>query len=448
MIFHNMNLPMFITLWRCLNRAAMLVASGCVAVLLFLGAGLPALAVETKLPPAGEASVAQPGSFYETRFERRPNAAELAELGRALFFEPALSASGKMSCSSCHSPQHAYSVPNALPVQLGGKGLNKPGLRAVPSIMYQQGTPAFTEHFFDSDGNDAEDQGPAGGRTWDGRVSSAHDQAVLPLLSPLEMANPDSASVVAQLRAAPVAKRFGEVFGPQTLANAEIAWKGILWALEVYQQSPPDFYPYSSKYDAFLRGQVQLTAAERHGLEVFNDPQRGNCALCHPSAIKRGNFPVFTDYGHVNIGVPRNRQIAANARKDWFDMGLCGPIRTDLKDHAEYCGRFKTPSLRNVALRKSYFHNGVFHRLEDVLHFYAERDTHPEKFYPRDSRGRIQVFDDLPPSMHGNVNTEAPFGGQRGGKPALNAAELRDIVAFLNTLNDGFKPTVAQAPKH
>jgi len=146
------------------------------------------------------------------------------------------------------------------------------------------------------------------------------------------------------------------------------------------------------------------------------------------SLIKRGAFPAFTDYRHVSIGVPRNRQIAANANKDWYDMCLCGLIRIDLKDYTEYCGRFKMPSLRNVALRKSSFHNGVFHSLEDEVRFYAERDSHPERFYPRDSRGRVQVFDDLPQAMHRNVNTESPCRGQRGGKPALNAAQVRDVV--------------------
>ena len=388
---------------------------------------------------AQAASAVRQVSFYETPFQRRPSVAELTELGRALFAEPALSASGKMSCQSCHSPQHAYSAPNALPVQVGGAKLKSPGLRAVPSIMYQQATPAFNEHFSDNDGDDSADQGPTGGRTWDGRVSSAHDQAALPLLSPLEMANPDSASVVKRLRQSPLAPRFAAVFGAQTLQDSEKSWNGLLWALEVFQQSPSDFYPYSSKYDAVLRGQAQLTAQERRGLDAFNDARRGNCAQCHPSAFKRGAFPAFTDYGHINLGVPRNRHIAANATASWYDLGLCGPMRTDLTTRTDFCGRFKTPSLRNVGLRKSFFHNGVFHSLDDVVRFYAERDSRPQQFYGRSSGGKVQKFDDLPADMHGNVNMEAPFGAAQGGKPALTSAEIRDVVAFLRTLSDGFK---------
>ena len=132
--------------------------------------------------------------------------------------------------------------------------------------------------------------------------------------------------------------------------------------------------------------------------------------------------------------------IAANASAAWYDLGLCGPLRTDLTDRLDYCGRFKTPSLRNVGLRNSFFHNGVFHRLEDVVRFYAERDTHPEMFYGRDGFGALQVFDDMPQAMRANVSTDAPFGRQRGGKPALSAADRRDLLAFLKTLSDGFKP--------
>ncbi len=198
----------------------------------------------TSVRPTREpASAVATPSFYETPYERRPSVAELTELGRALFAEPALSASGKMACQTCHSPHYAYSAPNAQPVQPGGAAMATPGLRAVPSIMYQQATPPFGEHFSDNDGDDSADQGPTGGRTWDGRVSSAHDQAALPLLSPLEMANADPASVVGRLRASPSAARFAATYGAKSLNNEQLAWNGLLWAFEVFQQSPSHFSP-------------------------------------------------------------------------------------------------------------------------------------------------------------------------------------------------------------
>ena len=208
----------------------------------------------------------------------------------------------------------------------------------------------------------------------------------------------------------------------------------------MFQQSPPDFYPYSSRYDAFLRGQTALSPAEMRGLALFNDPRKGNCASCHPSAIKRGAFPQFTDQGLIALGVPRNPALPSNRDPKFFDLGLCGPLRTDLRDKPEYCGLFKTPSLRNTATRGVFFHNGRFRSLQEVLRFYVQRDTHPARFYPRGADGKVRQFDDLPARYQGNVNTDPPFDRVPGGKPALDEAEIRDVIAFLGTLTDGYKP--------
>src|SRR5262249_42870510 len=214
--------------------------------------------------------------FYATRFERTPSPRELTELGRVLFAERALSASGRLNCASCHDPQHAFGPANALAVRRGGREGLPPGLRAAPSLRYLQAVPPFTEHFFESDGNDAEDQGPAGGRTWDGRAQSTHDQARLPLLSPQEMANESEAAILAQLARSPSASAFKKTLGSHVFDNPTLAFRGLLLALEVYQQDPRAFYPYTSKYDAYLRGKVKLSPVEARGLELFNDPAKGN----------------------------------------------------------------------------------------------------------------------------------------------------------------------------
>jgi cytochrome c peroxidase len=169
---------------------------------------------------------------------------------------------------------------------------------------------------------------------------------------------------------------------------------------------------------------------------------KGNCASCHPSAVKRGAFPQFTDHGFIAIGVPRNRAIPANADPRYVDLGLCGPLRTDLSDRPEYCGLFKTPSLRNVATRHTFFHNGVFHRLDEAVRFYAQRDLHPERYYPHDAAGHAQKFDDLPERYRENINDEVPFTPPIEGKPALSEREIADVVAFLRTLTDGYQPPV------
>jgi cytochrome c peroxidase len=382
---------------------------------------------------------AQKHAFYATPFSKHPKPPALTALGRALFFDPALSASGKQSCSTCHDPAHAYGPPNDRAVQLGGSDGAHAGVRAVPSLRYLQQVPRYTDHFFDDEGGGA-DQGPTGGYTWDGRAQTAHDQARLPLFSPLEMANPGPAELVARLARAPAGARLREAFGDDVLDSTELGLNAILLALEAFQQSPSEFYPYDSKYDAYLRGKAKLDPAEARGLALFNDPAKGNCASCHPSQIKEGGFPAFTDWGLIALGVPRNRALSVNRDPKTFDLGLCGPYRTDLADHPDACGKFRAPPLRNVRLKKRFMHNGVFTKLEDVIRFYVERDTRPEAWYPRGKDGKVQAFDDLPPPYQDNLNREPPFGGRRGDKPALDAEEIADIVAFLGTLTDGYKP--------
>ena len=407
--------------------------------LLFLGA--IALAHWVKATPA-PAPTEVP--FYATRFEHQPDSKTLTALGRALFSDRTLSASGAMSCASCHDPAHAYGPANHLAVQRGGPDGTLPGLRAVPSLTYHQEIPPFSERFFDNDGNDSADQGPTGGFDWDGRASSVHEQAAGPLLSPFEMANASQAAVLAQLRTSPNAAAMRDAFGAHVLDDPKRGWNALVLALEVFQQSPRDFYPYDSKYDAVLRGRAALSAAEARGLAVFNDASRGNCASCHVSTVKRGAFPAFTDFGQLAIGVPRNGAIPANADPAFRDLGVCGPLRTDLRARGEYCGLFRTPSLRNVALRGTFFHNGVYTTLADAVRFYALRDAAPQRVY---GAGKDSRFADLPRQYQDNLNREAPFGAKAGDKPALSESEIADVVAFLKTLTDGYVVPVAAARK-
>jgi len=411
-------------------------------VALFAGIAVGGAAQETPrdaTAPGAAAAGAGPGrAFYANRFEKIPSVADLTAVGRALFVDPALSASGRVACATCHSPSRAFGPPNALPVQRAGIDGRRPGRRAVPSLMYAEDTPPFTEHFNDDDGDDSVDQGPAGGRTWDGRAASAHAQARLPLFSPFEMANADAGAVVARVARGAEARRIREAFGGHVFDDPAMAFDAVLLALETYQQDPGEFYPYTSKYDAWLRHRATLSPAEVRGLNAFNDPARGNCARCHPSAMRRGAFPQFTDHGYAALGVPRNDRIPANADPAYHDLGLCGPLRTDLAQHSEYCGLFRTPTLRNVATRTVFFHNGVMTRLEDAVRFYAQRDLRAAAWYPRQPGGAIRPFDDLPAPYQRNLDRGAPFDRRAGDGPALNDRDVQDIVAFLGTLTDGF----------
>jgi cytochrome c peroxidase len=384
---------------------------------------------------SGSTGGAAARSFYADRFSRRPTVTAMTELGRRLFFDPELSASGKMACATCHDPAFAYGPPNDRSTQLGGPDMKSVGLRAAPALRYLQTVPPFAEHHFDEGVDESIDRGPTGGHGWDGRADTTHDQARLPLTSKFEMANADVDSVVARVARSALAAQFHAVFGDDVFSDSVRGSTALLLCLEVFQQSPKDFYPYRSRYDAYLRKQLELNPTELRGLALFNNPKKGNCASCHPSQITHDGFPNFTDFGFNAIGVPRNRALPANADPAFHDMGLCGPVRTDLGGHKDYCGEFRVPSLRNTTLRRSFFHNGVFHRLDQVLEFYAERDTNPGKWYPKVD-GHVAPFDDLPPAFHKNINHEGPFGGAPGGAPALGKGDMRDIIAFLTTLTD------------
>ena len=319
--------------------------------------------------------------------------------------------------------------------------MSAPGARSPPSLKYLQTNPVFNAHYFEDEGAKAgQDNGPTGGFGWDGRSDSLQAQALLPLFAANEMAaTPEHLQRV--VKAAPYARLLLRLLGAEVVAQPQLLVQQIGYALQTYQQNAAVFYPYTSKYDAVLRGQARLTAQESRGLAAFNREDKGNCASCHPSGMAAsGGFPQFTDYGYANLGLPRNNQIPANADARYFDLGLCGPLRHDLENKPEYCGMFKVPSLRNVARKKSFYHNAVAHSLLQAVRFYAERDTYAERWYPHDSEGKIRRFNDIPEEYVETVEMDAPFTARAGEKSPLKPSDVRDIVAFLKTLTDGYRP--------
>jgi cytochrome c peroxidase len=423
---------------RTLNASAL----ACVAL-----AGLFAVA---RLAQACSGNAPEPTgteTHFPLMYGDRPTVAQLSDLGRRIFMDPAYSASGRQSCASCHDPARAFGPPNARAVQAGGPNLDRLGFRNTPSLRYAHAPIAFTQHFLESEVTlGVDDQGPTGGRTWDGRVDTAHDQALMPLMDPNEMANADGAAVVERLRTTSYAGEFRQVLsapGENVFDDADSTLVWVSVALETYEQTSPDFHPFDSKFDAWLRDEAALSPAEARGMALFNDMKKGNCASCHPSTRKASTNrpPIFTDFGFVALGVPRNPELPANRDPKFFDLGLCGPLRTDLATHPEYCGMFRTPSLRNVALRQRFFHNGAIRSLREAVAFYATRDTDPAHWYPR-SNGK-PGYDDLPERYWPNVSHEPPFAPLPGGRPRLNDREIGDIVAFLGTLTDGYKPPEA-----
>ncbi|MGH7115731.1 MAG: cytochrome-c peroxidase [Stellaceae bacterium] len=437
-----------------------------------------AIAMVAQSPVAPEAWLRHPiASWMLSRGENprparlvRPAVAPLsamARLGRDLFFDPRLSSSGRLSCASCHSPQHAYGPPGDLPAMFGGRALGRQGVRAAPSLMYLERQPNFSigPENEENEGVSVSSMAapgqhsaraqktagdtavtaanlvPQGGLFWDGRVDTLQRQAVFPLLSRFEMDGGSIAEVAARLRRARYAPLFVQLFGGSIFADPRMIVDEAMFAVGRYQIEDRHFHPYTSKYDFWLEGKARLSPAELRGYLLFNDPRKADCGGCHldePGA--EGLPPLFTDHQYEALGVPRNEALAANRDPSHFDLGVCGPYRTDMASQTRYCGLFATPTLRNVAARHVFFHNGVYHSLRQVLDFYDFRDTDPEKIYPRDQGGRIEKFNDIPPVYRSNVDTiDPPFDRKPGEPPAMSAADEQNIIAFLQTLSDGFR---------
>lgn len=365
----------------------------------------------------------------------------LKQAGKRIFSDASFSSSRRQSCASCHAPDRRYNPPNALDVQPGGKSSNAFAFRAPPTLTYLNRIPAYNNHYHDSDdeGDESVDNGPTGGLTWDGRVDGGANQAQLPLLAENEMAN-SRAGVAAAIRSASYAGLLRSALGDRVLEDDVDAFKAVVRALGAFEEDYDEFNPYTSKYDAFLTGRAQLSEQEKRGLALFNAEDKGNCAQCHLSQRTRdGGAPAFSDYGLIALGVPRNPKIASNGDAAFFDLGACGPLRTDKSNDPAFCGLFRTPTLRNVALRKSFFHNGKFHSLRDVVDFYVTRDIAPERWYPRNADGSVKIYDDLPERYRDNLNRDEPFKDQHpGAKPQLDSREIDDVVAFMQTLTDGY----------
>ncbi len=392
----------------------------------------------------------------------------MAQLGRALFYDRALSASGRMSCASCHDPATGYGPPpGSGAVMFGGPALRTPGLRPPPSLAYlyrrlpfsigpdnEQNEITLAAQLLHAAGPHpralksaadptaaAANLVPQGGLFWDGRVDSLQAQADGPLFNPAEMDAGSPQRVAAIVRADPVlAPQFRRLFGARIFDDAQRTVSEALFAIARYQIEDPSFHAFDSKYDAWLQGRARLNRQQMRGYLAFIDPRRGNCAACHLAAPGRDGLPpLFTDAQYEALGVPRNPAIAADRDPAFHDLGLCGPVRQDLRTQQRYCGMFLTPTLRNVARRPVFFHNGVYHDLRQVLAFYDFRDTEPQRIYPRDAQGRVLRFNDLPAADRANVDSaDAPFDRQRGQPSAMSARDRRDIIAFLRTLNDGW----------
>jgi cytochrome c peroxidase len=253
------------------------------------------------------------------------------------------------------------------------------------------------------------------------------------------MANKSPAEVVRKIAASDYADQFRQAFGADVFKDGKLAFARALEALQAYQIEDTSFHPYNSRYDLYSSNKIggDLNAAELRGFAVYNDVNKGNCFACHYNgAGLNGSVKLFTDFTYAAIGVPRNPEIPANARAGYTDLGICDRPDHPRRSNGQYCGMFKTPTLRNVATRSVFFHNGALKSLKDVIRFYNTRDTEPERWYPS-VKGVVQKFNDLPARYRANVDAQMPLDGrQRGSAPPMTEQEMQDLEAFLNTLTD------------
>ncbi len=353
----------------------------------------------------------------------------LVDLGRKIFLDANLSDPPGTSCASCHDPAHAFAGNNGSVAGVAkGSRTGHFARRNTPSVLYLRFVPRF--HFHWEEDVDLPDG--VGGFFWDGRSDSIAALARQPLFNPDEMNAGEPRQVRDKVEAASYAAEFRAAF-PPALDDPEATVAALGTAIEAFLTSDA-MAPFSSKYDDYVHQRAELTTLEAQGLGLFKDRAKGACDACHKlnDASPMPERSLFTDYGFEAVGVPRNRHIAANRDPAYADLGLCERHDHPHMDDERLCGAFRTPSLRNVAVRQAFMHNGAFSTLRDVVTFYATRGTDPKRWY---ASGRS--FDDLPQRYLKNVNaSKPPYDRELGEKPRLDEGEIDAIVAFLGTLTD------------
>jgi cytochrome c peroxidase len=328
---------------------------------------------------------------------------DTAKLGKLLFFDKNLSEPAGISCASCHSPNFGFSDARQIPFSFGVNPLHGTERNSI-AISYNILAPSRQS------ANLRGIKETIGGHFWDGRAKVLEAQAFSPLLNANEMNNKDIAQLTKKIRNSNYFKEYHKIFGSEALQDDQVLMLFSSQALKSFQTSY-QVNPYTSKFDFFILGKVKLTEQEFRGWKLFQDTTKSKCSICH--LVTKSEFTnsiVFTDFSYENIGIPKH----PTQKKLPIDSGFA---KSEFVINPLEIGRFKTPSLRNVAITKPYMHNGIFNTLEEVLDFYNTRDIN-SKFIPE---------------YKATMNTEDL------GNLNLSKSEIKDIIAFLETLTDGYK---------
>jgi cytochrome c peroxidase len=374
----------------------------------------------------------------------------LEQLGKMLFFDTNLSTPPGQACAVCHGPEVGFTGPVSM---INLRGAVYPG--AVPTRFGNRKPPAAAYAFGPILHYDTADEVWMGGTFWDGRATGwtlgdpLAEQAQGPFLNPVEQNMASAVDVCLAVQISTYADLFEQVWGPGSLdcgTNINLTYDRIGRSISAYERSK-EVSPFTSQYDLYLAGRAHLKPLEKKGLILFEG--KGKCSLCHLSRPgPDGAPPMFTDFTYDNLGVPKNPKNPFYNMpswinplgQDWIDYGLGDFLRSAGYVPGIYepeLGKQKVPTLRNVALRphrlfvKAYSHNGYFKSLPAIVHFYNTRDVLPScevKTFPIEG---LNCWP--PPEVPETVNTEEL------GNLGLTPAEELAIVAFLETLSDGYR---------
>ena len=349
------------------------------------------------------------------------------ELGAALFADRNLSFSRRQNCVSCHSPELAFTDPRQLgdvrgAVSRGSDGSTL-GDRNAPTLTYVAFVPDFR---FDANGQ------PVGGLFHDGRAVDLADQAGRPLIDPLEMAMPNRESVVIRLRENPAyTDAFDRLFGAGTLEDTGKAFVALGSALAAFERGS-EFAALDSRYDRSLRGQEVLTAREKTGRDLFFS-SRTSCSGCHLRSPDVSWSESFSNDRYYNLGVPPNTGVRnVNGKGAQFvDAGLA---RNPMTQAGRFAGRYRVPTLRNVAVTGPYMHNGVFQDLRTAILFHDRMNGPSDGLNPETGApwGKAEV--------EGNLALS-----ELVGTPLTND-DVDALAAFLATLTDKRYERLLPAP--
>ena len=420
-------------------------------------------------------------------------------LGKLVLYDKELSVNRNEACAFCHMPETGFTGPiseiNRTTGAYPGSVRTRFSERKPQTHTYAPLSPVL--HYNEGQGD------LVGGNFWDMRATGrrlgnpAAEQAEGPPTNPVEMGLPDFACAVYRASSRPYRAMFESVWGAQAFAinwpsdteqvcnrpgpppvddpspvhltptdrgRAAATFDQMAQSIAGYEASH-EVTAFSSKYDAVQAGKAQFTTVEQQGYDLFRG--KAKCNGCHRDGGP-GEDPLFTDFTASNIGTPANPDlpyyaegqpdaegyVANNSGLSFVDFGVGGflahghplsqPSAVDARWKplaAQNRGRFQVPTLRNVDKRpspdfiKAYAHNGYFKSLKEIVHFYNTRDALP-RCAPNDPREGKTCWP--APETTENMNTS------KVGNLGLSNEEEDALVAFMQTLTDGFAPTGAR----